>query len=329
MPAAPDGALNQGGVAVRRFILGALVAVVAALSASSTASASAPETLHHGHIGGIVRARGAASATAQPGGNLLYHGGPVLHTNTTYAIYWVPTGYSVDSTYVSTINGFFSNVAKDSGKTSNVYWSDSQYTDGSGAAAYSSTFAGSFVDRHAFPASGCRDPYTAICLTDAQIRAEITRVMGVKGWKAGPGKIFFMFTAKNVGSCFHSNCSFKYFCAYHGSYGASSNPTLYANQPYAAFVPSRCGSGQRPNGGDADSTINVASHEHNESNTDPLGTAWYDSAGYENGDKCAWTFGTVLGSTTTGKYNQVIGTGKYYLQQEWSNQSSGCVLTGL
>ena len=317
---------------MRRLILGALVAAVAALSASGTANASAPETLHHGHIGGIVRARGAAAATAQPGGNLLYHGGPVLHTNTTYAIYWVPTGYSVDSTYVSTINGFFTNVAKDSGKTTNVYSSDTQYTDAKGAAAYSATFGGSFVDRHAFPASGCKDRYTPVCLTDAQIRAEITRVMGVKAWKAGPGRIFFMFTPKRVGSCFSglsNSCSYSNFCAYHGSYGAQANPTLYANQPYAAFVPANCGSGQRPNGGDADSTINVASHEHNESNTDPLGTAWYDSAGFENGDKCAWKFGTVLGSTATGQYNQVIGTGKYYLQQEWSNHSSGCVLTGL
>jgi len=314
---------------VTRLIMGTLVAGVCALAASAPAMASAPETLHHGHIGGIVPARGAAAATAKSGGNLLYHGGAVLHTNTTYAIYWVPSGSTVDATYVSTINGFFANVAKDSGKTSNVYWSDSQYTDSTGKAAYSSTFGGSFVDTHAFPASGCKDRYTSTCLTDAQIQAEITRVMGVKAWKAGPGKIFFMFTPRNVGSCFGNTCSYSYFCAYHGSYGPSSNPTLYANQPYAAFVPSRCDSGQHPNGGDADATINVASHEHNESNTDPLGTAWYDSAGAENGDKCAWTFGAALGSTATGQYNQVIGTGRYYLQREWSNHSSGCVLRGL
>jgi hypothetical protein len=313
---------------VKRLITGALLLAVAALGVSGTAAASAPETLHHGHIGGIVRARGVAAATAKPAGNLLYHGGPVLHANTTYAIYWVPSGFAVDATYESTINGFFANVAKDSGKTSNVYYSDSQYTDGSGRAAYSSVFGGSFVDTHAFPASGCRDHYTSVCLTDAQVRAEITRVMGVKGWKAGPGRIFFMFTPRNVGSCFGSKCSYSYFCAYHESYGPSANPTLYANQPYAAFVPS-CDSGQHPNGGDADATLNVASHEHNETATDPLGSAWYDSAGAENGDKCAWNFGAALGATAHGQYNQVIGTGRYWLQQEWSNHSGGCVLRGL
>jgi hypothetical protein len=72
----------------------------------------------------------------------------------------------------------------------------------------------------------------------------------------------------------------------------------------------------------------VTSHEHNEAITDEQGSAWYDNQGYENGDKCAWTFGTAQGSTAYGQYNQKIGSGTYYLQREWSNYSGGCVLTG-
>ena len=30
----------------------------------------------------------------------------------------------------------------------------------------------------------------------------------------------------------------------------------------------------------------------------------------------------------SGRYNQVVGAGTYYLQQEWSNATSRCVLTG-
>src|SRR5690349_7249401 len=36
--------------------------------------------------------------------NLAYHGGPVMHTNTVYAIYWVPPGYSVSANYQTLIN---------------------------------------------------------------------------------------------------------------------------------------------------------------------------------------------------------------------------------
>jgi hypothetical protein len=62
--------------------------------------------------------------------------------------------------------------------------------------------------------------------------------------------------------------------------------------------------------------------------TDEQGNAWYDLQGAENGDKCAWNFGTATGSTQYGAYNQTINGGHYELQQEWSNASQGCVLTG-
>jgi hypothetical protein len=87
-----------------------------------------------------------------------------------------------------------------------------------------------------------------------------------------------------------------------------------------------CDEGQYPNGGDADPTINVTSHEHNEAITDPQGNAWYDLAGYENGDKCAWDFGSVSGSNGA-EYNQTINGDHYFLQREYSNSGHQCVQT--
>ena len=60
--------------------------------------------------------------------------------------------------------------------------------------------------------------------------------------------------------------------------------------------------------------------------TDEQGSAWFDSQGAENGDKCAWNFGTVSGPAGA-EYNQVINGNLYYLQQEWSNATSGCRLS--
>jgi hypothetical protein len=99
--------------------------------------------------------------------------------------------------------------------------------------------------------------------------------------------------------------------------------------PYTGHNLSACGSGNYPNGDSAaDSTLNVTSHEANETITDPLGNAWYDRSGNENGDKCAWNFGTQLGGSAGAQYNQLINNTPYELQQEWSNASNGCVLTG-
>ena len=45
-----------------------------------------------------------------------------------------------------------------------------------------------------------------------------------------------------------------------------------------------------PNDAIADSQVNLVAHETIEAITDPLGNAWFDAAGNEIGDKCAYTF---------------------------------------
>lgn len=328
----------RAGRGLLALVLGALLTVslggVGVIAAPPTPADPAGS---HGEVLGLVPPKNQANRRPASANNLTYHGGPVMHANTVYAIYWVPTGYSVSAQYRSTIDGFFANVAAASATatptTSNVYYADTQYSDGSGPIANRSTFASatnSVVDTNVFPSNGCTDSYTSICVSDAQIRSELAKVMAAQGWTGGPDKLYFMFTPQGVGSCTGaSSCAFSQYCAYHSSFtpvGASVT-TLYANQPYAASF-SSCSAGQRPNGDDADDTLNVVSHEHNEAITDPLGSSWYDNQGYENGDKCAWTFGTALGGGSGAQYNQAIGTGKYYLQREWSNKSGACVLTG-
>ncbi|MBS1964199.1 MAG: hypothetical protein JST60_00035 [Chloroflexi bacterium SZAS-1] len=321
---------------MRRFAIGLFIGLLMLVySLPALAASSVVGTPNgHGPIRGIVKAKGQNQA-ALPfagSGKLTYHGGPVMHTNKTFAIYWVPSGFSVSTNYQSTINKFFQDVAASSGSTSNVYYSTTQYYDNTkGNILHSSSFGGAYLDTNPFPSSGCTDSVsqTTICLSDAQLQAEIDRVVALKGWPRGATNMFFMFTAKNVGSCYdNANCAFSQFCAYHSDFGTGANLTIYANQPYATTVSSGCDTGQRPNNDDADATINVTSHEHAEAITDYNGDAWYDASGYENGDKCAWTFGTALGGSTGHKYNQVLGTGHYYLQREWSNATNKCLLTG-
>jgi hypothetical protein len=147
--------------------------------------------------------------------------------------------------------------------------------------------------------------------------------MSRQGWTASSTNFFAMLTAKGIGSCSGSSCAFTQYCAYHGNVSG----LYYANMPYADTVPGACDSGQYPNGdAAADSEINILSHEHNETITDEQLNAWYDRRGAENGDKCAWNFGTTPGGPNGAEYNQIINGNSYYVQQEWSNQSSGCAL---
>jgi hypothetical protein len=324
-----DGLCGSHG---RRLAYACALALLALLAlgggARSHASGHAPFEAE----GPELSPMGTASSSVP----LTYHGGNVMHSNKVYAIYWVPAGQSVSANYRSVIDGYFQNVAADDGKTTNVYATSNEYTDGGGRAAYNTTWGGSLVDTQAFPASGCTNynPLTQanfpVCLTDAQITTEIDRVAVAQNWTRDGSAIVFMFTPKNVGTCNGGSCFANAFCAYHSAFWNGHGTFVYANMPYDAST-STCGSGwvAQPNGDDADLTLNVTSHEHMEAITDPFLDAWFDANGNENGDRCAWTFGTPVGGSGLTAYNQVINGGHYYLQQEWSNATNGCVLTGM
>ena len=319
---------------IRRYIqLAAGLAAATAIAAlpAGAAGAAGPPEVHNptGHALGVAAVHNQAKLARSNTSNLSYHNGPVMLTNTVYAIFLEPGGYTVSTNYDSLINQYFTDVVAANGSTSNVYFSDTQYYNSASThIAYNSSLGGFWVDTGPLPTSGCTDKYTPVCLSDAQIQAEVQKAMTKNGWTADPSHLFFVFTAKNIGSCYGSSCAFSQYCAYHSSFSTSAGTILYANMPYAMTVPAACSSGQSPNGDDADATINVTSHEHNEAITDPQGSAWYDRSGYENGDKCAWNFGSSPSGTSGAYYNQTINNDHYYLQQEWSNFSSKCVLTG-
>jgi hypothetical protein len=244
-----------------------------------------------------------------------------------------PTTLTFDANYQRVINQYFTDVAHDTGGTSNVYSVATQYSDGLGQIQYKSTFGGSYVDHDPLPANGCDDGLDAYCLTDQQLQNEIQAALTAKGWHGGPDHIFFLVTPNGVGSCFSASgqCSTDTFCAYHSAFtNSSSEDVIYANEPYEAPLPGCTDTTQGfPNDADADTTVNTISHEHNEAITDPFGNGWIANDGNENGDLCAFGFGTALGTASNGQpYNQLINSHPYSLQQEWSNPpraDAGCI----
>jgi hypothetical protein len=239
--------------------------------------------------------------------------------------------------YATLIDQFLTDVAADSGGAANVYSTDPQYTDGTGAADYDSTFGGSYVSHDPLPANGCDDGVDAVCLTDQQLQDEIQHVLTVKSWHGGLSNMFFLMTPDGVGSCvddFSGVCSTNYFCAYHNYLvDTSSENVIYANEPFEGTLGGCSNPFDQgfPNDPNADTTINTISHEHNEAITDPLtdasNLAWITAdLQYENGDLCAYGFGTELGGTPgIDAWNQMINGNHYDLQEEWSNSDGGCV----
>jgi hypothetical protein len=230
--------------------------------------------------------------------------------------------------YVSGVEQFFKDMAADSGKATNSDSVSTQYNDAvggthwSGGPApgdYKTTYGGEIVDTDAYPPSGCPGaPTGGVCLTDAQIQAELQKVLSAGNYPAGFTNEYFLLTPPDVASCFAQNpdgswdCSGNaggtgrpVFCAYH-SQTATSGRYLYANvpdmdelfgcDPFSSPSPS----GNSPddcsfelcvyNQGWAEGVLSAVSHEHNESVTDPepnnAWTDWGSNVGGENGDKC-------------------------------------------
>jgi hypothetical protein len=342
------GSGSRSRRAPRPILIAALLGALLALASASSASAIVIH-ISEGRTVSYTPAPGHAAAALAPAPldsifhNLDYNGGPIMPSNTNYTFYWAPAGspaYPAD--YRPGLDQFFTDLAHDSGGHENADSVSTQYNDAAGeVASYNSHFAGAIVDNNPYPASGCG--YAATCLTDAQIRAELTSYVKAHGLPADLAHEYFVLTPPGVESCLEGSIcsagtSSPAFCAYHGAIKleGGAGPIVYSNDPYVAG--GICDDKNHPNNTTADATISGGlSHEHNESLTDPEpNNAWTDwpggpSSGYEIGDKCrtfseASEFGPPLGTAPDGaKYNQVINGHEYWYQQEWSNQGRTCL----
>lgn len=362
----PSSRLSRPGLRIAlAFGVVALVAALTSTGAAASAThgkrsatAASHQIIHNprGHFLGVLpstlhrKTLGTAGANGTP--PLTYHGGPVQHSSKVYAIFWVPPGYYYPPNAKAEVTQYFNDVKAASWKTSNVYAALTQYCQGvaTGAAScrsasnnfssYNVSYGGSATVTTAFPANGCTN-YTLgsgvnskVCLIDSQLQTEIKSVVASQKWPTGLGNEYFLFTPPLVGECFDASATSCYdpefssgFCAYHSS--ITSPQTLYAFQPWADItgcVYQSVPDNAYPNDDGADPLLNVVSHEHNETISDPLGTAWFDSTGFENGDECAW-LSLATHFNTIGDYSQTISGDEYLLQSEWSNRANNCVET--
>ena len=258
----------------------------------------------------------------------------------------VPPGYALPNGYQSTVTQYFTDVADDSFLSSNQFAVDTQYYDVTKGVkkfiSYSVVYRGSNLDTHAFPAKGCPNyvldskagTKSKVCLTDAQIQSEVKSVIAAQQSSDRVGQRVLRVHALRRGELQgrvpvavtrrFDPIQQDGYCAYHSHVTAGAYAVLFAVPPYEDPT-GVCWSGSRPTATPADSAVNTASHEQNESITDPLGTGWYDGAGHEVGDKCHMVFGPALSSTSTGKYNEKITATVTGSRRSGATERGACV----
>jgi hypothetical protein len=287
------------------------------------------------HIMPTVNGAAALAKALADTGPLLYHGGPIMRAPTLYAIFWEPPtlqngGPTSIPLHYAQVNIFLMVDYLFHGIDNN----NTQYFQTVGTTTTYILNAGSFggfaFDTSPYPASGCTDNFTpGNCITDAQIQAEIQKVMRSKGWTGGLNNQFLLFTSKGEGSCSGAFCAYTDYCAYHGSFGTSP-PIIYSNMPFGELSVCQNPGQPSPNGDPvADAETSIATHEITESITDPMLNAWYTALGNEIGDLCAYKYGTNTWTSLVANDANEMWNGHFYeVQQEFDNHASGCVQVG-
>jgi Phosphate-induced protein 1 conserved region len=254
-----------------------------------------------------------AKVTGQAGlGNVTYHNGPIM-TGTKH-IYYIWYGNWAGNNAATVLNAFANGIGG-----SAYYNINSTYTQTGGAAVTNSaTFAGSTTVGYTYGTS----------LVDANIQSIVADAINSGAFPLDTNGVYFVLTSADVTETSGSSGFCTSFCGWH------SNGTINGATIKYSFVgnPDRCitscaGQSTGPNGNaGADGMVSIVAHEFEETSTDPLGSSWYDLQGYENGDKCAWTWGTTSTAANGAKYNITLGGLQMLIQQNWEKTAKVCTM---
>ena len=247
------------------------------------------------------------------GNGISYHSGPLMLGSQTINVIWYG-GWS-GNTATTILPGFITALGGSGSSTPTPYEHiNTTYYDGSGTHVSGVFSVGTQVS----------DNYSrGNALADSDIQAIVEAHIANNDFAENTNAIYFVLTSSDVNET-SGFCS-KY-CGWHTNYNRADG----ANIKYS-FVgnPDRCPSACEAqttspnNNAGADGMASIIAHESEEAISDPDGSAWYDNRGYENADKCAWTFGTESTASNGSKYNIVLAGVEYLIQRNWVNASGG------
>jgi hypothetical protein len=289
-------------IQMRRLVLiAALAALSGALLPTSVHAADGPAAQPAaGPAMGIVYARGhdpidagipdALNAASKKSPDMTYHGGVIMPTYVSQAIFWGTSwaGYTGDK--ITGIDSFYTGFS-----SSNYAITSDEYTGSNGQVGAIGTHQGHVIDPSAATGGG----------STSAILAEVAKVITSPD-PSGNGyyPVYTDLPRGSAGYCaYHSTgtvngvrVQFAFFWKLDGDAGCDPQDTTTGHSQGLAAL------------------ANVSAHELSEARTDPASPgAWYDKRGAENGDKCAWTFNVP--SVTFPNSSQ------WKVQGEWSNNA--------
>ncbi|HXS96146.1 MAG TPA: hypothetical protein VN736_16190 [Candidatus Limnocylindrales bacterium] len=253
------------------------------------------------------------NSTSSTQNGIYYHGGPVMLNGVN--MYYIWYGNWSGNTATTILSDLAKSIGGSPWFNINTTYFNSSNQKVANVVTYTSDSYNSTTVGYTYGTS----------LTDAQIQQVVSNAITGGKLPTDSHGVYFVLTSADV-TASSGFCS--QYCGWH-TYGTIAGTTIKY-----AFVgnPDRCPSACEeqtvsPNGNaGADGMASIIAHELSEATTDPQLNAWYDRRGYENADKCAWTFGTTY-TANGAKANVMLGSRNYLIQRNWVNASGGyCAL---
>ena len=249
----------------------------------------------------------AASVGATKRGNgISYHGGPIMLGTTNAYIIWY--GNWSGNTTQTIVPDFLGSVGG-----SAYYNINTTYTDGAGRRVTPAvTLAGDTTDNYSLGTT----------LSDAGVRTVVSSAIASGRLPKDTSGVYFVLTSSDVSE---SSGFLTQYCGWHTHGTISGADIKYSFVGDPSLLMSACAAQTTsPNGNAAaDAMVSVIAHELEEAATDPDLNAWYDTRGYENADKCAWTFGTTYTVINGSNANVKLGSRDFLIQRNWVNAAGG------
>jgi hypothetical protein len=275
-------------------------ASILAVSATAAAAPHEPEDLNLNNeppMLGVHWARGAEPARIGPArGNsplMSYHGGKILPTATTFAIFKGTSWSSYSGDKITGVDAWYTGFSN-----SHYAATVKEYTGTNGSAdSTPTTHLGHAINSGAETSKGSTSAVLSeVCsaLTAAGVSPDTSGNGYYPLYSDQPRGNAGYCAWHSAGTCNGQQIQFAFFWKLDGDAGCDPADTSgLHSQGLAALA-------------------NVSGHELAEAMSDPASPgAWYDSRGQENGDKCAWTFGAPLVTFSNGT--------QWKIQGEWSN----------
>jgi hypothetical protein len=251
------------------------------------------------------------AATPVSGNGIDYHGGPIIPG--TVNLYYIWYGNWSGKSAPAILNDWGNNLSN-----SPIYRINTTYADNAGDSVSGTThLAGSTSVGYSH----------GTALADADVWSIVNDALNAGSLPSDANGVYFVLTSADVNETGGFCTSY---CGWHTAHSRNGADIKYAFIGDAARCNGSCGSGPSPNNDvSGDSMASIMFHELSESVSDPLLNAWYSASGGENGDLCAWKFGTTYKAANGANANVHLGNRDYLLQEMWLNANGGsCQLSG-